>query len=54
MGVALQSVAGDGVEDAAAKEGGADQDVENVEHDGFPRSATRPRHAGRHVALHHS
>jgi hypothetical protein len=45
MVMALQVVAGEGVEDAAAQEGGTDQDVENVEHDDFPRSATRPPHA---------
>jgi hypothetical protein len=52
MAVASQVVAGEGVENAAAQEGGADQDVENVKHGDFPRSATRPPHAARHVALH--
>jgi hypothetical protein len=45
MSVALQSIAGDGVEHAAAQEGGADQDVENVEHDDAFGSALVPRHA---------
>jgi hypothetical protein len=52
MAVASQVVAGEGVEDAAAQEGGADQDVENVKHGDFPRSATKPPHAIRHVAPH--
>jgi hypothetical protein len=51
MMAASEFVAGVGVEDATAQEGGADQDVENVEHYGFPRSATMPPHAARHVAL---
>jgi hypothetical protein len=45
MAVALQVVAGEGVEDATAQEGGADQDVENVKHCDFPRTATEPPHA---------
>ncbi len=35
--MASQVVAGFGIEDAGAQEGGADQDVENVEHGEFPR-----------------
>jgi hypothetical protein len=54
MAVALQFVAGFGVEHAAAQKGGANQDVDDVEHGGFPRSATSPPHADRHVALHNS
>jgi hypothetical protein len=54
MAVASQSVAGDGVKHAAAQEGGADQDVDDIEHGDFPRSATRPPHPDRHVALHNS
>jgi hypothetical protein len=50
--VASQVVAGEGVKDAAAQEGGADQDVENVKHGDFPRSATKSPHAAWHVALH--
>jgi hypothetical protein len=45
MSVALQSIAGDGVEHAAAQEGRANQDVENVEHDDAFGSASAPRHA---------
>jgi hypothetical protein len=45
MSVALQSVAGDGVEHAATQEGGADQDVENVKHGDAFGSASMPRHA---------
>jgi hypothetical protein len=54
MTVASHVVAGFGVEDTAAKEGGADQDVQNIEHGDFPQSATAPPHADRHVALHNS
>jgi len=52
MAVASQVVAGDGVEDAAAKEGGGDQDVKNVKHGDAPGSAAIAPHAGWHVALH--
>jgi hypothetical protein len=45
MTMALQSVAGEGVEHAAAQEGGADQDVENVEHGDAFGSAFMTRHA---------
>jgi hypothetical protein len=45
MAMASQLVAGFGVEDAAAQEGSADQDVENIKHGDFPRSATKPPHA---------
>ena len=48
--MALHFVAGVGVEHTGAQDGGADQDVENIKHGGFPWSATNPRHAG-HVAL---
>jgi hypothetical protein len=52
MAVASQVVAGDGVEDAAAQEGGADQDVEKVKHGDAPGSAAIAPHAAWHVALH--
>jgi hypothetical protein len=52
MEVASQVVAGDGVKHAAAQEGAADQDVDDIEHGDFPRSATRSPHADKHVALH--
>jgi hypothetical protein len=45
MVLASQMVAGDCVEDATTEEGGTDQDVDYVEHDGVPWSATRPLHA---------
>ena len=48
--MASQVVAGDGVQHTAAQEGGAYQDVDDVEHDDCPRSATEPPHAVRHVA----
>jgi hypothetical protein len=54
MTVALQFVAGDGVEDAGAKEGGANQNVDDIEHGGVPGSATGARHAGKHVASQNS
>jgi hypothetical protein len=54
MALASQMIAGDRVEHAAAEEGGTDQDVDDVEHGDVPRSATTPRHAGGHVALHNS
>jgi hypothetical protein len=38
-------VAGDCVQHASAKEGGTDQDVDDVKHGDFPWSATRPLHA---------
>jgi hypothetical protein len=37
MAVASQVVASDGVEHTAAQEGGGDQDVDDIEHDDFPR-----------------
>jgi hypothetical protein len=43
--MASQAVAGVGVEDAAAQEGGADQDVENVKHGDAPGSAANAPHA---------
>jgi hypothetical protein len=43
--MASQVVAGDGVQHTAAQEGGAYQDVDDIEHDGFPRSATASPHA---------
>jgi hypothetical protein len=49
--VALEFVAGVSVEDATAQEDGAEQEVENIEHDGLPRSAALPLHAAWHVAL---
>jgi hypothetical protein len=49
--VALEFVAGVGVEDATAREDGAEQEVENIEHDGLPRSAAMPLHAARYVSL---
>ena len=52
MAVASQVVAGDSVEDAAAQEGGADYDVEQVKHGDAPGSAAIAPHAGWHVALH--
>jgi hypothetical protein len=45
MALASQMVAGDCVEHATTEEGGTNQDVDDVEHDGFPWSATRPLHA---------
>jgi hypothetical protein len=54
MTVASQVVAGFGIEDACAQEGSAEQDVEYIKHDDIPRSATKPPHADRHVALHNS
>jgi hypothetical protein len=47
MTVASQVVAGEGVEDAAAQEGGADQDEDDVKHGDAPGSATIAPHAGR-------
>ena len=38
-------VAGDRVELAAAEEGSADQDVDDVKHGDVPRSATMPLYA---------
>jgi hypothetical protein len=52
MALASQVVAGEGVEDAAAQEGGADQDIEKVKHGGAPGSAAIAPHAAWHVALH--
>ena len=43
--MASQVIAGDGVQHTAAQEGGAYQDVDDVEHGDFPRSATTPPHA---------
>lgn len=43
--MASQVIAGDGVEHAAAQEGAAYQDVYDIEHGDFPRSATTPPHA---------
>jgi hypothetical protein len=45
MAMASQVIAGDGVQHAAAKEGGAYQDVDDIEHGGCPWSATTPPHA---------
>jgi hypothetical protein len=44
MALASQMVARDGVKHAAAQEGGAYQDVDDIEHDDFPWSATKPPH----------
>jgi hypothetical protein len=52
MASASQVVAGDGVEDAAAQEGGADQDVDQVKHGDAPGSAAIAPHAAWHVAMH--
>jgi hypothetical protein len=52
MTQASQVIAGEGVEHAAAKEGGADQNVDDVKHGIAPGSATLPPHAMWHVALH--
>jgi hypothetical protein len=46
MAVASQVVAGEGVEDAAAQEGGADQDEDDVKHGDAPGSAAIAQHAG--------
>jgi hypothetical protein len=45
MTVASQVVAGEGVEDAAAQEGGADQDEDDVKHGDAPGSAAIALHA---------
>ena len=50
--MASQVVAGEGVEDAAAQEGGADQDEEDVKHGDVPGSSATAAACGRHVALH--
>jgi hypothetical protein len=47
MAMASQVIAGDGVEHAAAQEGGADQDVDDVKHGDTPGSAANARQASR-------
>jgi hypothetical protein len=47
MVVASQTIAGARVEHATAKERGADQDIDDVEHGISPLSATMPPHAAR-------
>jgi hypothetical protein len=54
MGVTSQPIAGECVKYAGAEEGGAKQDVDDVEHGDVPRSATKAAACGWHVALHNN
>jgi hypothetical protein len=45
MAMASQLVAGFGVEDAAAQEGGADQQVDDIKHEEIPKGGSVPPRA---------